>query len=183
MGLPSAKHGSDSLTLGQTCLAGLAVLYMVTATFWSLPEGFPAKKTVDALVSPLFLRLGLWQGWDMFSPNPRSEDIYISAKAFFSDGTEQVYALSRMTDYSLARRYQRERWRKFFNDNFRLDSHRVLWPDGAVWVARRIFHKTGKMPSRVELWRHWRNCVRPGEPKPAEESKFRFYTREFQQED
>lgn len=171
------------MTYGQTGLAVLAILYMVTATFWSLPQGFPGKKNVDALSSPWFLRIGLWQGWDMFSPNPRSEDIYLSAKVLFPDGTEQVYTLSRMTDHPLPQRYQRERWRKFFNDNFRLDAHRVLWPEGAEWVARRVIQKTGRIPCRVELWRHWRNCVRPDNPKPTRDLHFRFYSHDFSVED
>lgn len=161
----------------------LAVLYMTAAVFWTLPQGFPGKARVDALISPVFLKFGLWQGWDMFSPNPRSEDIYLSAKVFFGDGTHRVYHLSKMTDHSLLRRYQRERWRKFFNDNFRLDSNQVLWPDGALWVARRSFHQTGEVPIRVELWRHWRPCVLPGEIAPTGEFQHCFYQKELIQED
>jgi len=176
-------NGQQPLRPARNLLAVLVLFYMVAASMWCMPTGFPGKRSVEGLLSPLFLRLGLWQSWDMFSPNPRDQDIYLSARVFFSDGTHVDYSLSKMTDHGLLPRYQKERWRKFFNDNFRLDTYRALWPDGAAWVFRRVLQQTERLPVRIEFWRHWRPCVRPGQARPATFTSYRFYERIFVDED
>lgn len=99
----------------------------------------------------------------MFAPIPRNEDIYVTSNISYDDGTTETWTLSRMSDLGYLRRYQRERWRKFFNDNLRTDSNKQMWEPAAQWIARTKERETGKRVTQVQLVRHWRQSLRPGE--------------------
>jgi hypothetical protein len=177
----SEKHSKDfwDRPYLERLLIVAAIFYIVGATSWSMP-GFPGKRTIDRMFSPLFQRLGLWQGWDMFSPNPRGEDTFLSADLEFHDGTRTTEFLSRMSEMPYGARYAKERWRKFMNDGVRLDKNKVIWNDCATWVARQAEVREGKPVRKIQLNRHWRKCLLPGEPgdvfhdeRPF--NKFKFY--------
>ena len=158
-----------------------ALLYMIGATSWSMPAGFPLKTAIDPLFAPVFRRLGLWQGWDMFAPTPRDEDIFLTAEIEFIDGTNTVDVLSRMSEMSYGERYIKERWRKFMNDNLRLDSNKAMWNEAGAWIARRASVRDGKPVRKVDLYRHWRACARPEENVNVLDdrrpfNKFKFYS-------
>jgi len=48
---------------------------------------FPQKAAIDGFVRGPFLLLGLWQAWDMFSPDPRTDDICVELRYTDSNGT------------------------------------------------------------------------------------------------
>ena len=146
------------------CLGVSAALYMLGATMWSMPTGFPLKKSCDAFFEPFFQWSGLWQGWDMFAPIPRDEDIFVSSEIYFKDGTRKTWVMTRMSEFPYLTRYQKERWRKFFNDNLRLDERKGMWDASATWVARDAFAKSGQIVAQVELVRHWRKSLLPNQP-------------------
>ena len=148
----------------RSALAILAMTYMIGATSWSMPDGFPLKNVIDARFRPFFQWSGLWQGWDMFAPQPRDEDIFVSAEIWYADGTSETRKLTRMIEMPYLERYRKERWRKFFNDNLRLDSSKVMWEPCAAWIARDAATNTGRVVARVELARHWRKSLLPHEP-------------------
>lgn len=152
----------DKPVLRQLLLAG-SVWYLIGATFWSMPSGFPMKATIDNFYDKELRWLGLWQGWGMFAPVPRDEDIYITANVEFADGTTITESLSNMAEMPYGQRYARERWRKFMNDNMRLDSNNAMWNDSAAWVARRSAGRAGKEVHQVDLYRHWRKSLIAGE--------------------
>ena len=179
--MESEKHSNDfwDRSYPERLLIVAAVFYIVGATSWSLP-GFPGKSTIDRMFSPLFQRLGLWQGWDMFSPKPRGEDTFLSADLEFNDGTRAIEYLSRMSEMPYGARYVKERWRKFMNDGVRLDKNKVIWNDCANWVARQAEVREGKPVRKIQLNRHWRKCLLPGEPGDVVHderpfNKFMFY--------
>lgn len=140
-----------------------AAVYMLGALCWSMPEGFPLKPAVESLYRPFFQWAGLWQGWDMFAPNPRDEDVFVSTEIYFADGTKKTSVITRMTEFSYLERYQKERWRKFFNDNLRLDTNKAMWNPAAAWFARKASVEAGLAVTRVELVRHWRKSLLPRE--------------------
>ena len=165
----------DQAGLGRRSLqTGLALVYFVGALFWSMPDDFPLKGRVDAVFDPAFQWSGLWQGWAMFAPDPREEDIYVTARVEHSNGEVIEINLSRMSEMGLFERYQRERWRKYFNDNLRLDANSFMWPPFAAYLARTYPAPTGFLVSRIELTRHWRVGVKPGESERSWTS-YRFY--------
>lgn len=141
-----------------------AGLYMVGALSWSMPEGTPLKLSLDNQYRTFFQWSGLWQGWDMFAPQPRDEDIFINSEIYFKDGTRKTWTLTRMTDFPALKRYQKERWRKFFNDNLRLDSNKAMWNAAAAWVFRETSTASGPGVERIELVRNWRKSLPPDAP-------------------
>ena len=143
----------------------LAVAYTVAAFSWAMtPELFPPKRLIDAVSAGPFLALSLWQTWDMFSPDPRSEDICVEVVFTARDGTRERRMLTDMVAMGYAERWQKDRWRKYFNDHLRLDDQRLLWQPCAEYAVRRL-REEGHDPVAVELVRWWRPCERTVHPR------------------
>ena len=142
----------------------LVVGYAVAAFSWTMPASlFPPKPVIDQMaVGPLLL-LGLWQSWDMFSPDPRAIDICVELRCANRDGTSDRRMLSDMVAMGYYERWQKDRWRKYFNDHLRLDDKHALWQPFAEYAARRL-REEGHDPAEIELVRWWRPCdpaIRP----------------------
>lgn len=139
--------------------------YAVAAFSWTMPVGlFPPKPIIDRLAKGPFLSLGLWQAWDMFSPDPRTDDICVEVRFTDRDGTAARRMLTDMVAMGYLERWRKDRWRKYFNDHLRLDVEQALWQPFAEYAVRQ-FRAEGADPSRVELVRWWRPCqpvVGPG---------------------
>lgn len=138
-----------------TALAGA---YTLAAFSWAMtPELFPPKPLIDAVSARPFMALGLWQTWDMFSPEPRSEDICVELDFIDRDGSRERRMLTDMIAMGYAERWQKDRWRKYFNDHLRLDDQRLLWQPFAEYAVRRL-REEGRDPVAVDLVRWWRPC-------------------------
>jgi len=139
--------------------------YTVAAFSWTMPAVlFPQKAAIDGLARGPFLSLGLWQAWDMFSPDPRTDDICVELRYTDSDGTVDRRMLTDMVAMGYFERWQKDRWRKYFNDHLRLDIEHRLWQPFAEYAVRRL-RMEGHDPVSIELVRWWRPCdpaVGPG---------------------
>lgn len=136
----------------------LVVAYALAAFSWTIPDGlFPPKPAIDRLSAGPFLLLGLWQAWDMFSPDPRTADICVEMRCTNRDGTNDRRMLSDMIAMGFLERWQKDRWRKYFNDHLRLDAERRLWQPFAEYAVRRL-REEGENPVTIELVRWWRPC-------------------------
>jgi hypothetical protein len=142
----------------------LVVAYTVAAFTWTIPASlFPPKTTIDGMVAGPFLLLGLWQAWDMFSPDPRATDICVEMRCTDRDGTVDRRMLTDMVAMGYLERWQKDRWRKYFNDHLRLDDEQRLWQPFTEYAVRRL-REEGHDPEKIELVRWWRPCepaVRP----------------------
>jgi len=142
----------------------LVVGYAVAAFSWTMPASlFPPKPIIDRVAVGPFLLLGLWQSWDMFSPDPRTIDICVELRCINRDGTSDRRMLSDMVAMGYYERWQKDRWRKYFNDHLRLDDEHALWQPFAEYAARRL-REEGHDPAAIELVRWWRPCdpaIRP----------------------
>ncbi len=133
----------------------LVAAYSLAVLSWSMPAGlFPYKSSLDAITTKPLIFLNLWQGWDMFSPEPRSEDIWIDVLVIDRDGSQHHWPLTHMIEMPYFDRWQKERWRKYFNDHLRLDAERTLWkPFAEYWL--RTLQTQGHDPITIELTRLW----------------------------
>lgn len=142
----------------------LVAAYAVAAVSWTLPaELFPPKPLVDRVAGGPLLFLGLWQSWDMFSPDPRTNDICVEVVFVDRDGTRRPWMLTDMVAMDYVDRWRKDRWRKYCNDHLRLDDGRHFWQPFAAYCVRRL-RESGHDPVRIELVRWWRPCepaVRP----------------------
>ena len=60
-----------------------------------------------------------------------------------------------MDQLGLFDKYTKERYRKFANENLRLDALAALWPDAARYIARLNKGQPSNPPVAVVLVRHW----------------------------
>jgi hypothetical protein len=181
----------------------LVLFHVVCITLWSipltppefaarvqnqdLPPGSPdpgVKYTLSiwndryvrpsSIVRKYVFSTGQWQYWDMFAPNPSTNDFWVDSEILLEDGTTVPFAYPRMSSMSIPVRYTKERFRKFIERGHE-DKNSVMWP----YIARRLaldFYTTqNKRPLKVTLVRHWRFLTGPGQPDPAY-NKTPFYT-------
>ena len=136
----------------------LVAAYAVAAFSWSMPaDVLPGKPAIDRLATGPLLLFGLWQAWDMFSPDPRPADICIEVAFTDRDGSEDRRMLTDMVAMGFSERWRKDRWRKYCNDHLRLDAERRLWQPFAEYAVRRL-RAEGHDPAVVELVRWWRVC-------------------------
>lgn len=136
----------------------LVAVYALAAFSWTMPTGsFPTKSSIDRVSWPVMRLLGLWQAWDMFSPDPRRDDIRVEVRFVNRDGSSHRLMLTAMNAMGYGERLQKERWRKFFNDHLRLDEERRLWQPFAEFMVRSL-RQEGQDPASIELIRWWRSA-------------------------
>lgn len=148
----------------QPFLAAAAVLYMLGATAWALPGNTPVQRIVRGNFSELFTTLGLWQNWNMFAPVPKHVDAWVAATVEFEDGTVVEWPLTRTRAVPWWDRYRKDRWRKYFGDDFPQPTHAAAWDPASRWLAATAARDRGRDPGevvQVELLRYSRPCLRP----------------------
>lgn len=117
---------------------------------------------------------GLWQGWDMFSPNPSSTDVYITANVTMEDGTVFTHDFNRIKPLSYDKKFIYERFRKY-RERLSGDDMSWKWPQTANWFALQALKSTGKSPVKVEMTRHWMEISGPGKPIATSYNSYMFF--------
>lgn len=121
----------------QNLISIFILFHLIAITCWALPWNATVVTDVRELVRPYMLWTGLFQQWDMFSPNPRSVNAYCKAVVITTDRHMKVWNFPRMEELSFGQRYTKERYRKFVEDLLDQKSE-GLWPDVANHVARQF---------------------------------------------
>lgn len=154
------------------------LLVHLTAIFcWAVPFSSPFFAMCRDLVRPYFQWAGLFQSWDMFSPQPKSANSYVEALVIYQDGNTRNYKLPRMELLNRTDRYVKERYRKFV-ENLEDNKNAALWPDAALFIARA--NNDRPIPVKtVLLIRYWSPILlRPGgSATPARWDEDVFYAR------
>jgi hypothetical protein len=101
----------------------------------------------------------MYQGWEMFAPNPSRLNIFLDAEIEFEDGTTYVWQLPRATHQgAMAKHLWGEKMRKLVSECLRMDKNSWAWKDTARYVLRKnketLFEKN---PMKVHLRRNWYN--------------------------
>jgi hypothetical protein len=140
---------------------GFIALHIVCIAAWNVPGPVrpSALRSVLDEISPYMIRSGLWQGWDMFAPDPLALDLDVIAEVTFVDGRQVTWVFPRMQEMPYLERYLKERWRKW-RERVRLDAFSVIWPDTARWIARRFDSPEHPVRS-VALVRRWSEIPAP----------------------
>lgn len=135
-------------------LNAFIAFHLFAVFVWCLPSSFAIRRPFANAISRYIVGIGLWQGWDMFSPNPRTVNIRVGALVTYEDGSEQPFDFPQMDRLGFFERYRRERYRKWVNDNMRLDKNPALWKPAAEWVAG-LHGRGSARVARVRLIRRW----------------------------
>jgi hypothetical protein len=161
------------------------IFYIYGITLWLLLPS-PRRDAILKPVEPLITYTGLWQGWTMFSPDPRMVNLDLDAIITYSDGTTTVWQYPRVDKLAFFEKMLKERYRKFGYDHLNWAAEKILWPDFARWVAR-INNSGGPTPVKVQLERHWAHVPPPekgiGNPLPPHANQYLFFTYEVKPED
>lgn len=166
--------------------------HMVAITSWSLPyilgplenEHREPRGSESLLVfndqyvrpSPVNIYMnctGLWQGWDMFAPNPANTDFYGSAIVTYQNGLVREFKYPRLYEMGIWDKFLNERYRKFW-ERVHPDSESYIWKYVANQIARKMNRDPGNPPVRVKLFRHWLTTAEPGKPQTKEYQKYCF---------
>ena len=144
------------LSLNLFVIFHLSVLFVC-----GMPGTFPLKEKAAQFLRPYALRMGLWQSWDMFAPEPLTLNAYLEAEVEFSDGSTRIWTFPRVSEMGVIDKMINERYRKWAVDNIRLDKHSLFWADTARYVARKTNTVPGNPPQKVFLWRYWHPIEAP----------------------
>lgn len=163
--LPELSPGPNRF---QRILINSFLLFHIAAILsWSLPLNSLLVGKLKQAVAPYMLWSGLWQVWDMFAPDPRRTNVYLEGEVTFRNGATAVWKFPKMQDAGFAKRYYTERYRKWANDELRLDANAALWPDAARYIARQYANPVNP-PVVVRLVQYLSEI-----PPPARTGQFR----------
>ncbi len=130
--------------------------------------------------------LSLYQGWEMFAPNPSKLTSFMTAEIEFDDKKVETWNFPRSSELNVFQKYiYGEKYRKIVSEGIRKDDHNFMWADAARFVLRKNRDRfADKIPVRVRLIRHWSETpdlnvafIPHRKPNPKTES-FMFYTYE-----
>jgi hypothetical protein len=171
---PVAAPLSRRARIAATIFVAFHLFAVIT---WAVPLDTPLIVQCREAIKGYMLWTGLFQKWDMFAPDPSKLNNYVTANVVYRDGRTAVWTFPRMENLGYVDRYFKERYRKYANDNLRLDARAPLWPDAARYIARAMATPS-EAPVEVDLVRHWSEVPAPGphgEEPPAPWSEFTFY--------
>jgi hypothetical protein len=127
---------------------------------------------------------GLWQYWDMFSPDPAQIDYWGDAEVYFLDGTMTVFPYPRVYTAPLWEKYLIERYRKFY-ERAHDENHTYIWPYFAQRIAMINASDENNPPIRVYLRRHFqdlRNTHETPQKKLPDYKMYRYFNYVVDQE-
>jgi hypothetical protein len=159
-------------------LSAFVAFHLFCIVFWCIPIDSPLIVRFRESVKPYVLWTGLFQKWDMFAPDPSKLNNYVGAILTYRDGRTAEWDFPRMENLGYVDRYFKERYRKYANDNLRIDARSALWPDAARYVARLNAADPANPPVEVALVRHWSEVPPPGahgEPPPSPWNQYVFF--------
>jgi hypothetical protein len=138
------------------------LFHLVAFAAWTVPLQFPLLDAFKASIRPYMLWTGLFQAWNMFSPDPMRLNGYVEAEVTMADGQKRRWKAPRMEELGPVDKYFRERYRKFVNEHLRMDAESLLWPDAAKHIARMYDSDKSNPPVNVMLVRYWSEVLPPG---------------------
>lgn len=140
------------------------VAYAVIIISWGLPGGsLPLQAELNSKTINGLHVLGLWQGWDMFAPNPFSLNARVRARFSTAAGETYDWVFPAPGPKWGLERWRRERFRKWAVDHVRIDNEKHLW-DGALAFAQANLEAETKLKFvRGELHRDWKEIQSPRE--------------------
>lgn len=152
---------------GRRATNAFIALHIFVVAVWLMPSNTPVGRALlppdgEGWVRDYMVGSGFEQAWQMFSPNPDTRDLTITAHVTLQNGQTRDWRFPRMRDLGYAAKYQRERMRKFLEI---ANYHEALWPGMARYAARQCGTQPGNPPVAVSLIRFMRDVPPPGKPQ------------------
>jgi hypothetical protein len=150
----------ESSDLGRVVLSALIVVVLISVVAYAAPDSAP-KRALLRPGLPLLAATGLGQGWGMFAPEPRQQDLEVTVRVREADGRlttwtmpERGPLIGASSDY---------RWRKWLEFHF-LGQEDIV--QATVDYVVRQQRRAGLDPVRVTVLRRIANLPPVGSHAP-----------------
>lgn len=144
-----------------------------------ISESVPARPfaAITRVTGPYARRIGLFQNWSMFAPNPQHVNAYVDAEITYQRGQVRVWAFPQMQELGYFERYRKERYRKWSNERLASPENSALWPDAARYIAR--LNADAFNPPRMVKLVYCSSAISPppapGQPRQSEQWQRRVF--------
>jgi hypothetical protein len=126
------------------CLISLFIIaYFFCSAAWrwlTAPGGLGPSGAVPTRLkhwlTPITTLSGLEQCWAFFSPNIDSENSYTLIVVTLQNGLLKLVELPRLEKLNLLQKFEKEKYRKLFNDNMPKSAYASIRPDIARFYSR-----------------------------------------------
>lgn len=169
----------SKLRVPRAVISAFVLFYVGCLWVWLQPNSV-WRDNVLTPVKPLIMFLGLWQNYQVFSPDPRLVNVFLDAEVTYADGTTSIWKYPRMEQFGPVEKMVKERYRKLGLDYLNWDVNKKLWPEFALYVARQDRLAHGGTPVKVKLRRHFARIPAPevglsSAARPEAEKMFVFF--------
>lgn len=148
------KFQLSKLRMPRAVISAFILLYVTCLWCYMQPQ---ARWVENAMVyvEPTIMFLGLWQNYQVFSPDVRRANVHLVAEVVYADGQTSIWNYPQMEKLSFPDRLIKERYRKLGLDYVNWDKYKKLWPDLARYAARQGHLSHGGTPVAVRLRRYF----------------------------
>ncbi len=140
-------------------------IHLLLITAWLFPVN-PQMQAIQHFFNRYIVFLGLDQNYSMFAPTVRKTNRHIIALITFQDLSTVIWTYPRMERLGLIEAMQKERYRKFTNDNIVMPCFQMFLPDFARYIARTHACANNK-PELVSLYLSETDIPEPGQELSA----------------
>jgi hypothetical protein len=158
----------------EAVISGVILFHLLALVIWCFDMQAVPRTRIGMGLARYMVFSGLYQGWDMFAPDPLSVNSYLEADITYWDGRMQVWRFPRPQDVGYFDRMFTERYRKWANERLRDDDNAALWPDAARYIAR-LNNNPKNPPATVSLVRYWSEIAPPGSGRPEPWHRYVFF--------
>ncbi len=109
--------------------------YVFSLCLMLLPSWAPRDLLIQP-VQPFLGAFGLWQAWNVFSPEIRKENYHLFAFVNFKDGSMSIWEFPRQEEKTGIEQLRAHRFRKWAQDRVKNNTFGLVMPGTARYVAR-----------------------------------------------
>lgn len=128
---------------------GFIIIHLLLILIWLFPI-YPQVLAVEGLFNRYMVFLGLDQNYWMFAPSVRKTNRHLMALITFHDLSTVIWSCPRMERLGIMEAMQKERYRKFANDNI-VASFKMFLPDFSRYIAR-LYGCRDNQPELVSIY-------------------------------
>jgi hypothetical protein len=135
------------------------IIHLFLIIIWLFPVN---KQFLDLLrfFRGYIIFIGLDQDYSMFAPDPRKINRHLFALITFQDQSTVIYPYPQMERLAPLSAMQKERYRKFGNDNIVAPCFKMFLPDFARYIARQSICRNNQ-PELISIYQVDRQIPEP----------------------
>jgi hypothetical protein len=145
------------------------IIHLLLIVAWLFPIS-PQFLAIKGFFDRYIIFLGLDQNYSMFAPVVRKTNRHLIALITFPDLSTVIWLYPRVERMGIIEAMQKERYRKFANDNIVAPCFKMFLPDFARYIAR-AHTSIDNNPAQVSLYLSEEDIPKPAVSKEEEPSR------------